>query len=172
MPDQLDEIDRLLLDSLQQDASTPAAELAERAGLSQSSCWRRVQRLRDSGYIRAEVALLDRSRLSLSQLYFVLLRMRGLDGAEWKVFVDKVRNTPEIVECYSAFGEIEVLLKVLARSEEDFDEFHFRTIRRLPGVIDAVPIGTRSEVKYTTARPLVRSAPEISRPGSESPSSV
>ena len=61
-----DAIVRRLLAILQQDATTPIAELAERVGLSQTPCWKRVKRLQDSGVIRRKVALLDADALDLS----------------------------------------------------------------------------------------------------------
>jgi len=62
----LDQIDRRLLAILQQDATVPIAELAERVGLSQTPCWKRVKRLQDAGVITARVAMNDREALDLS----------------------------------------------------------------------------------------------------------
>ena len=61
----LDPIDRRILRELQADATVPIAELAERAGLSQTPCWKRVKRLTDAGVIERRVAILDRDRLDL-----------------------------------------------------------------------------------------------------------
>ncbi len=49
----MDAIDRELLRLLQTDATLPIAELAQRVNLSQTPCWKRVQRLKDTGVIRA-----------------------------------------------------------------------------------------------------------------------
>ena len=59
MTEELSNIDLKILEYIQKDSSLSTAELAERVGLSQSPCWRRLQRLRDEGYIKGEVALLD-----------------------------------------------------------------------------------------------------------------
>ncbi len=70
----LDSFERRILALLQEDASLSTAEIAERVGLSQSPCWRRIQRLREEGFIRAEVALVDRRKIGLNAQIFVSLR--------------------------------------------------------------------------------------------------
>ena len=65
----LDAIDRRLLAILQDDATVPIAELAERVGLTQTPCWKRVKRLQDTGIIASRVALLDREALDLSLIH-------------------------------------------------------------------------------------------------------
>jgi len=71
----LDKIDQKILAVLQEDASLSAAEIAEAVGLSQSPCWRRIQRLKDEGYISKIVALLDRHKLALRAQVFVQVRV-------------------------------------------------------------------------------------------------
>ncbi len=73
MPQTLDSIDIKILDHLQKDASLSTAELAERVGLSQSPCWRRIQRMRDEGYIQSQVAILDRQKLGFHMQIFALV---------------------------------------------------------------------------------------------------
>jgi Lrp/AsnC family transcriptional regulator len=70
----LDAIDRRILRELQADATVPIAELAERAGLSQTPCWKRVKRLTDAGVIEKRVALLDREQLDLGLVVFVSIK--------------------------------------------------------------------------------------------------
>ena len=70
----LDAIDRRILRELQADATMPIAELAERAGLSQTPCWKRVKRLTDAGVIERRVAILDREQLDLGLVVFVAIR--------------------------------------------------------------------------------------------------
>jgi len=65
MPEKLDATDLMILDLLQRDASLTTGAIAERVNLSQSPCWRRIQRLEGLGLIRERVALLDRTALPL-----------------------------------------------------------------------------------------------------------
>lgn len=67
MHSELDGYDRKILALLQEDASLSSAQIAEQVGLSQSPCWRRIQRMKDEGIIRGQVTLLDRKKLGLTR---------------------------------------------------------------------------------------------------------
>ena len=82
MPASLDAIDIKILDLMQRDASLSTAELAERVGLSQSPCWRRIQRLREEGYIKATVAIVDRQKLGFHMQIFAQVKMNTLSDEE------------------------------------------------------------------------------------------
>ena len=74
MHSESDAYDRRILALLQEDASLSSAQIAEQVGLSQSPCWRRIQRLEELGYIKRRVALLDPQKLKVGVTVFVLLR--------------------------------------------------------------------------------------------------
>lgn len=154
MPQTLDAIDLKILDSLQRDASLSTAELADRVGLSQSPCWRRIQRMRDEGYIKSQVAILDQDKLGFHMQIFALVKMTTLTEDKRAEFVKAVNNIPEIVECHTVFGEMDVMLKVLAPDVNWYQEFIFSTILKLPGVVDIRSTVTLQQTKYTTAVPL------------------
>ena len=63
MQGELDAYDRRILALLQEDASLSSAQIAEKVGLSQSPCWRRIQRMKEEGIIRGQVTLLDRKKV-------------------------------------------------------------------------------------------------------------
>lgn len=154
VPQQLDSIDLKILDHLQKDASLSTAELADRVGLSQSPCWRRIQRMRDEGYIQSQVAILDRQKLGFHMQIFALVKMTTLTEEKRAEFIKAVRNTPEILECYTVFGEMDVMLKVLVPDVNWYQEFIFSTILKLPGVVDVRSTVTLQQTKFTTAIPL------------------
>ena len=70
----MDKLDRKILDVLQKDASLTTTEIAERVGLSKAPCWRRIQRLRETGVIRRTVALLDARALNVGTTVFVTIK--------------------------------------------------------------------------------------------------
>jgi len=70
MPAEIDAIDLKILALLQQDASLSTGDVAERVGVSQSPCWRRIQRLRDEGYIKSTVVIVDRVKLGYMMQIF------------------------------------------------------------------------------------------------------
>lgn len=154
MREEIAPVDIRILEQIQKDSSLSTSDLAERVGLSQSPCWRRLQRLKDEGYVKAEVALLDRSKLGSTLLIFATLKMTTLTEEKRAEFIRRVENTPEILECHTLFGEMDILIKVLAPSLEWYQKFIFNQILKLPGVIDVQSTMTIAEVKSTTALPL------------------
>jgi Lrp/AsnC family transcriptional regulator len=68
--------------------------------------------------------------------------------------VRQINSTPEIIECYTVFGEMDVMMKVLAPDVVWYQEFVFSVIMKLPGVQDVRSIVTLLETKSTTAVPL------------------
>jgi Lrp/AsnC family transcriptional regulator len=154
MTEELSNIDLKILEYIQKDSSLSTAELAERVGLSQSPCWRRLQRLRDEGYIKGEVALLDRDKFNSSLFIFATLKIGSLTEEDREKFKRKVELTPEILECYAIFGERDVMIKVIAPTIDWYQRFVFSTVLKLPGVVDIQSIVTLNEMKYSTALPV------------------
>lgn len=154
MPSELDTIDLKILNLMQQDASLSTAELAERVGLSQSPCWRRIQRMREEGYIKAQVVIVDRLKLGYHMQMFAQVKMTRLSESERADFVRQIQNIPEILECYTVFGEMDVMLKIIAPDVMWYQEFIFSTLLKLPGVVDVRSIVTLVEMKSTTSVPL------------------
>ena len=154
MREELSAVDIRILEQIQKDSSLSTSDLADRVGLSQSPCWRRLQRLKDEGYVRGEVALVDRARLGTTLLIFANLKMQTLTDEKRAEFMRKVENTPEILECHTLFGDMDVMIKVLAPSLDWYQKFIFSVILKLPGVIDIQSTVTLTEIKSTTALPL------------------
>jgi Lrp/AsnC family transcriptional regulator len=154
MPEDLDPTDVKILALLQQDASLSTAEVAERVGVSQSPCWRRIQRLREEGYIKATVAIVDRLKLGFHLQIFAQAKMLRLTEEARAEFFRQIENIPEIVECYTLFGEMDIMMKVIAPDVLWYQEFIFSVLMKLPGVQDVRSIVTLLEAKSTTAIPL------------------
>jgi Lrp/AsnC family transcriptional regulator len=150
----LDAIDIKILDLMQRDASLSTAELAERVGLSQSPCWRRIQRLREEGYIKAVVAIVDHQLLGFKMQIFAQVKMTTLTEDERAAFYKAINNIPEILECWTVFGEMDAMLKILAPDVSWYQDFIFSVLLKLPGVVDVRSIVTLSATKSTTAVPL------------------
>ena len=150
----LDRLDIKILDRLQIDASESSSEIADRVGLSQSPCWRRIQRLKEDGFIKKQVALLDREKFGESMYIFAQLKMSRLSDDERDRFVLAIEGIPEVTEAYTLFGDMDVMLKVLAPNIAWYQNFTFRTLLRLPGVQDVRSTATLSELKCTHRLPL------------------
>jgi Lrp/AsnC family transcriptional regulator len=154
MDETLSAIDIRILEQIQRDSSLSSSELADKVGISQSPCWRRLQRLRDEGYITGQVALLDRTKFGPSLFFFATLKIGTLTEDQRASFLRKLELTPEILECYSILGERDLLIKVIAPTMDWYQNFIFKTLMKLPGVVDVQSTVTMTEMKYTTAIPV------------------
>jgi Lrp/AsnC family transcriptional regulator len=148
----LDAIDRKLLDILQADATVQVAELAERVGLSQTPCWRRVQRLKDAGVITRNVMLVDRQCLNLGVTVFVSVRTNTHTQAWFERFHAAVEAIPEVVEFYRMSGDVDYLLRVVVPDIAAYDRVYKRLIAGT-SLFDVSSSFAMEELKFTTALP-------------------
>lgn len=149
----LDAIDRRLLAILQDDATVSMADLAERVGLSATPCWKRIKRLEQEGVIERRVAILNRERLGLGVTVIVAVRT-SRHSDEWlQIFADGVAKIPEVVEFYRMSGEIDYLLKIVAKDIADYDRI-YRKLTKVVELHDVSSSFAMQEIKSTTALPL------------------
>ena len=124
----MDHIDKKLLPALQQDGGLSQRELADRVGLSQNACWRRLKALNDSGVLKGSTARIDRQKLGLDLVVFVLLRTRH-HSAKWlNEFRRHVLNIPEIVDFHRISGDYDYQLKVVTEDMASYDSVYRRLI--------------------------------------------
>src|SRR5262249_43994476 len=108
----MDEIDRLLVEILQQDATLSLAQMAERVGLSPTPCWKRIQKLEARGVILRRVAIVDPVRVGVGLSVLVSVEA-GEHSPEWlRRFSEGVGAMPEVMEVYRTAGGVDFLLAV------------------------------------------------------------
>ena len=149
----LDIIDRRILRELQRDATVAIADLAQRVGLSQTPCWKRIKRLTDAGVITKRVVLLDREKLDLGLVVFVSVRTSRHDQEWLDAFADAAASLPEVVEFYRLSGDTDYLLKVLVKDIAAYDAFYRRLIAAVP-LSDVSSAFAMEQIKSTTALPV------------------
>jgi Lrp/AsnC family transcriptional regulator len=154
MPIELDAIDRTILLLLQANASLSTAEIAVRAGASQSSVWRRVEKLESSGVIKKRVALLDRQKLGLDMMVFAHVKLQAHGQRTLPMFEEAIRRYPEVVECHTLLGETDYLLRVITRDTASYEAFFRKHLSQIASVQFTNSSMTLSEVKSTTELPL------------------
>jgi len=149
----VDDHDRKILACLQEDATMPLSEITKRVGLSSTPCWRRIQKLEETGVIRAKVALLDAAKLNVGVTVFVSIRT-SQHSLDWlRQFAEVVQDFPEVVEFYRMSGDIDYLMRVVVPDIAAYDRFYKRLIERI-ALSDVSSSFAMEEIKYTTALPL------------------
>ena len=150
---QLDRTDRRILAILQEDASLAVAEIAARVGLSQTPCWRRIQRLRSDGIIERTVALVRPEAVGLGLTVFIAIE--ALDHSpEWlERFTAIVSSRPEVMEVHRMAGDIDYLLRVAVADMAAFDAFYRELIAAIP-LKNVSSHFAMERVKSTTAYPI------------------
>jgi Lrp/AsnC family transcriptional regulator len=151
----LDRGDLRILDLIQQQGHLSAAEVAERLGMSPSTCWRRVSRLEEQGVIRKRVALLDREKLGLSIMVFSHVKLSGHGRDALLRFEQAVCTHPEILECYTLMGETDFLLRIVCRDIKAYEAFFLDHLSRFPGVQSVNSSIAMAVIKETTALPVL-----------------
>jgi Lrp/AsnC family transcriptional regulator, leucine-responsive regulatory protein len=131
---EFDKIDKIILNELQRNAQRSIAELAQAAGLSPSSCHRRVKLLEEAGVIVGYTATLDRTALGLANEFFVEVSLSAQTEEAFEKFEKAVQRVPEILECHLMSGQFDYLLRVVATDAGDYERIHRSRISRLPGV--------------------------------------
>ncbi len=151
----LDEIDRRILQVLQTDAATPASQIATVVGITQAPCWRRIGRLKSAGYITHTIALLNRNKMNLSSQFFVQICMGRNSPESIEQFSEAIHNFPEVMDCYAVIGTFDFLLRVVTSDTETFEKFRCEKLARLPNVREITSYPSFSQMKFTTALPIV-----------------
>ena len=154
----MDSTDLKILAILQEDASLPVAEIASRVNLSQTPCWRGIQKLEQVGVIQRTGAVLDPARIGMDLTVFVSVEARD-HSPEWlATFSEAVAAMPQVMEIYGMAGETDYLLRVAVPNMAAFDDFY-------PNLIATVPLKNvtsqfaMERVKGSTAYPLPEPKP-------------
>ena len=149
----MDSTDLKILAILQDDASLSVADVAKRVNLSQTPCWRRIQKLTDSGVITKRVALVDPDAVGLGLTVFVEIES-GDHSKEWlDRFRSAVTGMPEVMEIYRMAGDVDYLLRITVPNMGAVDAFYQRLISMVP-LKNVTSRFAMERVKYTTAYPL------------------
>lgn len=155
----LDRIDLRILDLLQQDATISVSRIADQVGLSQTPCWKRIQKHQEAGIIQRRVAILDPDPLGLALTAFVMVEAAE-HTPEWRrQFLDVVTGLDPVRDVYRLAGAYDFLLRVMVADMAAFDRFYEH-------LVDKVRLRTVNSffvlerVKVSTALPLVNVSAE------------
>jgi Lrp/AsnC family transcriptional regulator len=155
MADRIDDLDRNILAILQEDSNVPLDEIARRLGASKTPVWNRIRKMKASGLIRGEVALVDPERLGLESCFFVLIRTSEHDSDWLDRFLRAVQSRPEVLEAHRLAGDIDYILKVRVPNAKAFDAFYRALIKEV-SIFNVTSSLSMEEIKNTTALPVAK----------------
>jgi DNA-binding Lrp family transcriptional regulator len=129
-----DDIDRQIMAHLQDDGRMTNVDLAERVGLTAPPCLRRVRALEEKSAIRGYHADLDATALGYPITVFAMVSLKSQAETDLAAFEAHVGAIPEIRECYMLNGDIDFILKIVARDLSSFQQFLTTKLTTAPNV--------------------------------------
>lgn len=134
MSTNLDQKDRRLLLSLQQNARITNAELARQVDLSPPGLQRRLRKLEESGIIERYATLVNHEAVGFDMLCFVQVTLLRHEPQSNRRFKEIVQEMPEVLECFHVTGEFDYLLKVVVRNRRHLETFLLDKLTPVPGM--------------------------------------
>ena len=150
----LQNVDIKILSVLQHDADISTSDLAQQVHLSQSPCWRRVNKLEEAGFINRRVAVLDRAKLGLEVVVFATVNLNQIGKQNLLEFERSVERLPEVVECYTMAGIWDYVLKIVCRDIRHYEDFVRNTLSASDVIRELHSHIAVTEIKNTTELPL------------------
>ncbi len=151
--DNLDVIDKSILQILQQDSSVSMDVLSDRVNLSRNAAWRRIKQMEDRGIIKDHVALVDPQKVGCGLTAMVLIRTNQHEAGWLDTFQKTLSTMPEVVGAYRMSGDLDYILRVRLADVPAYDDFYKRLTSRI-SVSDVSASFVMEEIKETTAVPL------------------
>jgi Lrp/AsnC family transcriptional regulator len=151
---ELSRADRRLLDELQTDNTRNQTELAELAGMSRSSCWRRVRDFEEAGLIERQVALLDPKLAGFHIQVLLAVSMTEHTDENRQSFEAHVNRLDAVTECFTVAGERDYVLHVVVADIDHYTEFLNQEILKHKAVRSASSTFVLRRVKYSTRLPM------------------
>ena len=154
MPIDLQSTDIEILGMLQRDASLTTSAIADKLNLSQSPCWRRINRIEQEGLIRKRVALLDRRALGMEVVVFATVSLTANGRQNLDAFEQQIVGHPEVMECYTMAGIWDYMLKIVARDIAHYEDFVRNTLTTNESIRELHSHMAVTEIKNSTELPL------------------
>lgn len=150
----VDDTDRRLLRQLQADPAQPLAELARRAGMTEATTSRRLDRLRSAGILKGVQSLIDWRALGWEVEVSLRITLEKTNPHAFDEFIAAARDVPEVLEIQTFLGRVDVRLNVIARDMAHYQTIYRSCILTLPHIADLEALMHIAEIKRGEALPL------------------
>lgn len=150
----IDDFDRQIIAALQDDARMPVAAIAERVALSATPVSRRLRALEEDGVIAGYAPVLDTRKLGLELEAYVLINLPAHTDEIIDNFEREILANPYVIACHAVTGDMDYLVRVVARDMEQLSDITLKTLVRIPGVRDIRTVVALKEIKQARKLPL------------------
>ena len=150
----LDEADRRILRHYLAEPALERAALAERAGVTPATLWRRLERMREAGVIKAEAAVIDWRALGYGVEVSLRFTLDKTNPRAFDEFIAAAREVPEVVTIETFLGRVDVRLTVIARDMAQYQEIYRRRILTLPHIAELEALMLIATIKDQDGLPI------------------
>jgi Lrp/AsnC family transcriptional regulator len=151
---QVDETDRRILRHYLAEPALPRAELAQRAGVTQATLWRRLERLAEGGVLRGEQAVIDWRKLGYAVEVSLRFTLDKTNPRAFDEFIAAAREVPEVIGIETFLGRVDVRLNVIARDMGQYQDIYRRRILALPHIAEVEALMLIATIKESEGLPL------------------
>lgn len=151
---QIDDSDRRLLRQLMAAPDASTAMLADRAGLTEATCWRRLERLRSRGILRGQRAVIDWRALGWQVEVSLRITLDKTNPRAFDEFIAAARAVTEVLEIQTFLGRVDVRLNVIARDMIHYQQVYRDRILPLPHIADLEALMHLSDIKSDASLPI------------------
>lgn len=151
---QVDDQDRRLLRQYQADPTLSAAALAELAGMTRATCWRRLEKLSAAGIIRGRRAVIDWQKLGYEVEVSLRITLDKTQARAFDTVIAQARDIPEVIEIQTFLGRVDLRLSVIARDMRHYQEIYRSRILTLPHIADIEALMRVATLKQSESLPL------------------
>jgi len=150
----LDDVDRRILRLLQTDPGMPVADLAEAARIAPATCYKRLDRLREEGVLRATRAVIDWRALGFAVEVSLRITLDKTQSRAFDEIMDAARDIAEVVEIQTFLGRVDLRLLVLARDMAHYQQVYRDRILALPHITDIEALMQVATIKDARTLPI------------------
>lgn len=154
MASELTPQDVKILTLLQHDSKLTTQDIADKINMSQSPCWRRINRLYEDGIISRQVSILNREKLAMDVVVFATINLSAQGRNNLEEFEQNVQLFPEVIECYTMAGTWDYMLKIVTKDIRHYEIFIRERLVSLAHIGEIHSHIAVTEIKNTTELPL------------------
>ena len=145
--EKIDKTDLKILKLLQKNSKITNLDLSKRIKLSPAPTLERVKKLESTGVITSYHAKVDRAKLGLNVMTFVLVNLAWNKNNVLDTLIEKINNIPEITQCFIVTGDADLMLKIVCKDIPAYEQLLFKKLSQIDEIERLKTLMTLSTVK-------------------------